>query len=403
MGIVDRLSDRSGDRGDAEALQRALALLERLRSRDMPEVDARAEAAKHLTALQLRLFDLATGLRDAAVPAPETGFADALEARLRAVGAGAIPLPARRNSFALQRVVGVAAVLIFAAGLLYGGSRSLPGEPLYRVKRSVEAVRVGVASGTAEANVRVDLAERRLDEVDRLIAQARSNVVGTPGRPLAAVASIDDPRLVRLIEQTLQDARDQMERAAPVLISSRDADGLTRLASVARKGQTTVSDVADELPFDIQSPVLETGVSLEEIEFEAEKARAEIEASSAEPTPGPCEPTPSPTATPTASPTPAVSPTPTPTPSPSPTPTPSPSPTPTPEPTPCVTPTPTPTPSPTPAAATEPTPEPKDEATPSPTPRPTAKPAASPEPDPEPEASHSSSGCGWFRELLVLC
>lgn len=397
---------RKAERQRAEALQLALERLERLRSRGVEERKARRQASRHLGASERRLFRLGTGLGDVARPMPEAPFADELEARLRreAASRGRVA-PMRRRRSRVPVLAAAAACFVLVLGILYGASGSIPGEPLYEVKRAAESVRLGAASGVGEARLRVALADRRLTEVEALREKARGEVIGTPGTVLAAgaVEGIDDPELAALIRDTLGDAEEQMQLAAPVLVQARDSEGLQELADVARKGRDTAHSVGADLPPESRSSAHQNELSFQAIEAQAESAKAGLE-----PTPTPV-PTPGPCATPT--PTPTATPTPTPTPEGTPTPTPAPggTPTPTPEPTPCVSPAPTPTPESEPAVQATPTPAP----TPTPTPEPTEGGTETPEPTPWPTPTPTpragdgeameSSGCGWFRSLLVLC
>ena len=314
---------------------------------------------------QRHLFAIATHLReigDANAADPDPGFQEALAARLRA-GVSDEAAPARiatrpRRPLVLVPLAAAACILLFAA-LLVPAMRSLPGDRLYGLKGFSEDARLVFATGAVEARVRVDLADERFSEVERLIE--RSSVQAMPGTvpgtfaapgTFAGVTDISDPELGRLIEDALSEAGKHLQAAVDILTSqpSLNAD-LDELVQVSRRGHDLATQVADDLPTPASPPVLSTVVKLAKIEAAAKAARTRVRT---KPTPPPCAtPTPTPTPEPTATPEGEPDETATSTAVESPLP----SPTDTPKPTPCTTPEPTPTPEPTkePAPITEPT------------------------------------------------
>jgi hypothetical protein len=357
-----------GERRKANALQKALERHQALLDRGTDPVEARAAAFSGLDPQVARLFGLAVGLGEASAAAPEPAFAAAFAKRLATVEL--LPVraePARRR---LRRpmarplpgfgfAAAAAAIAIFA-GICVPAFRSLPGDPLYAIKRASESARVGVVSGPREARLRLALASRRFGEVEALVERAQTRELSPGVGAAPAAQDIKDPRLAELIRSTLQDAQEQIAVAAQILIaeppSTEVVEALDQLVAIASHGRQIAEAVVEDLPEPKQPPVLKTVVTLAKIEAEAKAARMQTEPEPLKPCDTP-EPTPSasPTAKPEqagASPTPFVSPSPSPTPRP----------TSTPEPTPCISPSPTPTPSPTVA----PTPE----ASPSPTPTP---------------------------------
>jgi hypothetical protein len=310
---------------------------------------------------QRRLFAIATGLREVAdpnVPQPDPAFRDALAARLRSTEVAAtLETTARpHHRFALVPLAAAACILLFAA-LLVPAMRSLPGDRLYGLKGFSEDARLVFASGAMEARVRVDLADERFSEVERLIA--RSSVQALPGTFAADARDISDPQVGQLIEDALLEAGRHLEAAVDILTSqpSQGAD-LDELVEVSRRGHELATQVADDLSNPVNPPVLSTVVKLAKIEAAAKAARTNV---GAEPTAPPCD-TPTPSPEPTATPGAGESETagqdggPTATPTPTASGSPEPTPTDTPEPTPCTTPEPTPTPTPT--VEPEPTAEP---------------------------------------------
>jgi hypothetical protein len=209
--------------------------------------------------------------------------------------------------------------LAVLASLLLASFQSLPGDPLYAVKRASEASRLLVRTGPAEASLRLKLADERLREVHGLIA--RAGLQGFAPRVVGG-RDISDPKLAKLIDATLKEAEVQISLASSVLVEAgKDVIALDRLVSVSERGKDLAEDVVEDLPERVQPRVLGTARSLAKIEAEAKVARTTAQSSQPEPCPAAM-----PTATPAdgsvPSPTPAAeAATPTPSPEEAPTPT----------------------------------------------------------------------------------
>jgi hypothetical protein len=342
------------DRRRAGALDRALERYHRLLESGLDPEAARAQARAALGAEDARLFLIAATLPETAAPVPEPEFAEMFAARLRRAQVRPATSPVRDAAIRVLRprprlgfgFAAVAAAIAIFAGVLVPAFRSLPGDPLYALKRASERTQVAFASGSGEARLRLDLAGERFDEVHRLVERAHMSAFA-PGVGAAAVTDdITDPHLVQLINDTLEEAGRELASAAKILIAApSDGQDLDTLLAATQRGKKLAEDVAADLPPASQPPALDSVVQFAKIEAQAKAARSNV---AAPPTLQPCD---TPTPTPTASPLQSTEPTPTPTATPTPTPTVSPelTPTPTPTGTPCI----TPTPSPTPVPATE--------------------------------------------------
>lgn len=363
-----RMSDRSQESLQAEALQQALERHSGLLAEGTDSTRARAHVASELGGEVGSLFSLAVGISDAAAPIPAPQFADQFETKLRrtriitAEEREAKQHRARRRRQFLRLfempqfgfAAAAAAIAIFA-GLLVPAFSSIPGDSLYALKRATETARLAVVSGPREAHLRVRLADERFEEVEHLVERGQLREVG-PGLAAVGVQDIKDPKIARLIEETLADAHEQLEVAAKILIARPrgNTQALDDLVVVSQRGRRLAAEVAEELPTLAKPPVMNSVVRFAKIEAEAKAAQ--MTAEQAEQTPPPCA-TPTPTTDASASPT-AESATPTPTATTTPQPTPCVSPSPTPTPTPTATPTPTPSPEPASASAATPTPAP---------------------------------------------
>jgi len=122
---------------------------------------------------------------------PTPDFRDALRQRLLAVAAVApAAAPARTASKlgGLDRLVGswraqrrfavaagAMAGVVAIAGVGVAGSRSLPGDPLYGIKRGTEAVQLATTHGLqARGELHLRFAKERLSEVERLSGAAEA-------------------------------------------------------------------------------------------------------------------------------------------------------------------------------------------------------------------------------------
>ena len=154
------------------------ALLNRTRSRQLDDALS-GGAAPGAVAAEVAL---ATRLREAGIDtaqAPTEEFRDALRTRLMAVaavqgiGATAAAPPAPGRSWRQRAAVvgaGAMAAVVATSGVAVAGSRSLPGDPFYGVKRTAEALQLRAADGAHDEGVRhLQFAATRLREVRALV------------------------------------------------------------------------------------------------------------------------------------------------------------------------------------------------------------------------------------------
>ena len=155
-----------------------------------PAMAAGQVAGSGQLALVERVRAVAPVLDPAATPTPE--FRTALRARLVAVASVQAPSPTPGPARAVAQwsrgrgvqrrlsvTAGALAGAIAVTGISVAGSRSLPGAPLYGLKRGAEDVQLALASGdVAEATMQLQFARTRLREVVALTDGAREGSVG---------------------------------------------------------------------------------------------------------------------------------------------------------------------------------------------------------------------------------
>jgi hypothetical protein len=285
-----------------------------------------------------------------------------------------------RQAFDIQRVAPVAFVAVLMIFLFIGGTvvtvarNSLPGDPLYSVKRNLEQIALATSlDKSRDAKLRLQFVEARLTEIKELIEKGRSEKLAET----VVSTQVEIDRTVELIEE--------IAATNPVLAEKLADEFATLLIEqysifLALSREDLLSDIV----------FFNTAQAIAELTREVRNELSVFEAVPPTPT-APLFPTATPTKTlpppptsaptqqpftstptqkpPTSTPTP-IPPTKTPTPIPptkTPTPTNTPNPTDTPTPTPTDTPTETPTETPTDTPTATPTETPTDTPTPTPT------------------------------------
>jgi hypothetical protein len=123
----------------------------------------------------------------------------------------------------------LALVLAGGGGIVYASTDSLPGSPLYGVKRATEEVQLFLApTGTRRAELHINFAQRRLEEVQAL-AQAKGKV--------------DEETLAAIAEET-DLALEEVEGVHP----ADKSDLLEKLASLTERQQAVLKGVQAKAP-----------------------------------------------------------------------------------------------------------------------------------------------------------
>ncbi|MEX2290778.1 MAG: DUF5667 domain-containing protein [Mycobacteriales bacterium] len=172
-----RLLDRGPSSGSG-ALARAAALAVRLRLVGTALDTDVIPRAEFRDALRMRLVAVATVQAPAARPFGA-----------RSSDAWSAAVSWRASSRASSVLAGALASVVAVSGVAVAGSQSLPGDPFYGVKRTVEALQLRSADGDIEKGTRhLDLAATRLREV-RGLALGRDAVHAGPQLGPSAVSA----------------------------------------------------------------------------------------------------------------------------------------------------------------------------------------------------------------------
>jgi hypothetical protein len=160
--------------------------------------------------LRAKLMAEAASLAAASVPAASVPAASVPAQRVP----GGRTLAKTLAKPAMQVATGGLAATIAATGLTVGTSRSLPGDALYGLKRTVEGLQVGAAGGaTAEAVTLLKQAETRLDEVQDLLDRGDLNGVRTALATLAIELNSATSRLLAEARAGSRAAYDRLQAA----------------------------------------------------------------------------------------------------------------------------------------------------------------------------------------------
>jgi len=179
----------------------------------------------------------------AAIPQPRAAFREGLRAQLMAEAtstlaasagtAASIPAQAVGGGLrtalaqpAMQVATGTLAAMVGVTGVGIGASRSLPGDALYGLKRTVERWQVGLAGNAeSEAEALIEHANTRLDEIRALLDKGGSDA-------LAQVTA------------TLEDLKAELDSAT------------SRLLAAARDGSRAAYDRLDALVADVNRSLM---------------------------------------------------------------------------------------------------------------------------------------------------
>ncbi|HVB26589.1 MAG TPA: DUF5667 domain-containing protein [Mycobacteriales bacterium] len=153
----------------------------------------------------------------------------------------------RRMAVAAGAVAGVVAI----AGVGVAGSRSLPGDPAYGVKRAAEGVQLWLAHGdVAKGRRHLEFAATRLREVSALIGHPEALAVAS-GEPDAAALAWGGSTVNR-VDATLgamdSDTRAGSQELTHAFAVHQDRAALELLSSFAHAQHARLAQILPELP-----------------------------------------------------------------------------------------------------------------------------------------------------------
>jgi hypothetical protein len=205
------------------------------------------------------LLRVSTDVAQLQLPAPDPAFKLRTRNLMLAVAAHRRASAARsrwvaRPVFRLALAVGLSGALL-GAGIVAASAQSLPGDPLYQVKRGMERVQLGLTlDPAANARLRMQLATRRVSEAGQLSAQGRvaealslitafDSDVAELGRQVVAapLQPADAGRLERDVSQGQAEADGGLEAVAADLAARGHSEAAASVQHSERQADQTLS------------------------------------------------------------------------------------------------------------------------------------------------------------------
>ena len=206
------------------------------------------------------LLRVSTDISQLQLPAPDPAFKLRTRNLMLAVAAQRRASAARsrwvvaRPLFRLAVAVGLSGALL-GAGIVAASAQSLPGDPLYQVKRDIENIQLSLTlDPAANARLRMHLATRRVAEAGRLSAQGRvaealslitafNTDVAELGRQVvtAPLQPADAGRLERDVSQGQAEADGGLEAVAADLTARGHSEAAASVQHSERQADQTLS------------------------------------------------------------------------------------------------------------------------------------------------------------------
>ena len=178
------------------------------------------------------------------------------------------------NSFyrkaVLSSAAAAAAIVIAAGGLVYASGDSMPGSPLYGVKRATEKVKLAMTfNEESRAKLHYALAQKRIDEAKSMaksgkdsevagISQEAKKSLEEAGKVAKVVPPVEKDKLTGEIDSIDSAAR---ERVAQKLADAADADGVSEtIPETKAAGHTKNSAGDDENTTSAETPMMTASV-----------------------------------------------------------------------------------------------------------------------------------------------
>ncbi|OGZ35517.1 MAG: hypothetical protein A3A94_02560 [Candidatus Portnoybacteria bacterium RIFCSPLOWO2_01_FULL_43_11] len=130
---------------------------------------------------------------------------------------------------------------------------SLPGETLYPVKQATEKIRAGLASEESKAQLQVEFAERRLEELNKITED-----------------SLSPEKKVEKVEEVINDFKDNLAGAS-LYVKNTPREKVMAMAKKTQRIKENLIKTREEIPSlseVVQGKVLEAEKIMEEINYQ---------------------------------------------------------------------------------------------------------------------------------------
>lgn len=145
-------------------------------------------------------------------------------------------------------MAGILVILIGGPWLIVKASQpSLPGEMLYSIKKATEGIQVRVASEDAKAQLQVEFASRRLEELNKLTED-----------------SLSPEEKTEKVEQVVSDFQNNLAGAS-LHVSKITKENALAMAKQAKKLRENLAKTKGEVPLAVQEKLTQAEKAVEEI------------------------------------------------------------------------------------------------------------------------------------------
>lgn len=135
-------------------------------------------------------------------------------------------------------------VFLISAGTVLASGNSLPGQLLYPVKKTLESVRIRLASGSDKANLQIQLIDKRLGEIQKLSERQAIDLEKAAAEYEKAVSAalenaknsaVNKEELLNKLEEKFNQHTQVLEEVAQQA-PSQAQDALDKASTVSQKG-----------------------------------------------------------------------------------------------------------------------------------------------------------------------
>jgi hypothetical protein len=147
-----------------------------------------------------------------------------------------LPVNSKSNKFMIPLMIG-AMMFLGVGGTVALADNSLPGDALYGVNRATERVRIVFANGENKDELRARFAEKRLVEVDSLIAHARMR-----GEAGGFATTTADGKVLFRVGHGIENAVSYLNEVAAKLEASGNVEAKARIEAVIEKLEAKIND-----------------------------------------------------------------------------------------------------------------------------------------------------------------
>ena len=148
----------------------------------------------------------------------------------------------------LSKVIAGFLIIFMGTGLSFVAQASVPGEPLWPIKRSIEKVQLSLTiSSVKETEVHIKHVNERLEEIDKIIADSNKETINDPIKTKAKQAAIKKAvthleQDVTAVDTALKVAKQEKKPLEVVELAKKVNDATKQAATTLKKQSVDVAD-----------------------------------------------------------------------------------------------------------------------------------------------------------------